>query len=100
MAEWNKAARTTYGLCYGVVSYTSYKTEADRDEAKAMCRAILEGQSVTSTKLLHLLFMTHDENQNFTWAFLLVPLVIFWVLGATIIGTARWIRRGFQRSKA
>jgi hypothetical protein len=101
MAEWNRMARTTYELCYGmVVSNTSYKTEADRDQAKAFCLATLEEGSMAPTKLLHLLFTTHDENQNIAWIILLVPLAILWVLGATIIGTARWIRRGFQSSKA
>ena len=37
-----------------------------------MCLAILGEQSMTPTKLLHLLFTTHDENQNIASIILLV----------------------------
>ena len=85
--------------------YHDFKNEKETPEKKALKSAVIAFHSGEPIAVLDfgrvnaMNATTHDENQNIMWIILLGPLVIFWVLGATIIGAARWIQRGFQRSK-
>jgi hypothetical protein len=98
VADMNQTAFRVLGMCYSAGS-SSDQTDFDRTQREATCNAQLEEMTWSTQKLFNTLF-TYNKDRGVLWAMLLVPLVIFWLFEAVIIGTVRWVRRGFRRSTA
>ncbi len=92
MVHANQSADRLYAMCLS----RTYNNKAGAD-LETRCRAQFEEQSMTPQKLLNLLFAA-NKDQITVWTFLLVPLVVFWLLGWIVLGTCRWVSRGFKRA--
>lgn len=94
MVDANQSANRVSEMCY---STAFSKSGADLETEKSRCLAQLAELSMTPQKLLNLFFAA-NKDQITLWTFLLVPLAGFWMLGWIVIGTCRWISRGFRRA--
>ena len=43
--------------------------------------------------------LSRAANEPFTWALMFVPVAALWIIGGIVIGTLRWIGRGFGKTQ-
>lgn len=106
IGDTNATANRVYSMClsheWSLTGRTDYKV------AEAKCLPIFDELGMSVPKLLNTLFTESNEprmgsgwpGRAALWGMLLIPLVIFWLLGGLISRTVRWVARGFQHSKA
>jgi hypothetical protein len=99
MADQNRRASDIYGMCfetayrrYGPAGYEP--KPAEFTIAKQQCAETLEKLDMPPSKLWDAL-MGQDKDSGDLRALIFRPLALFWIIGAAVISTFRWVRRGF-----
>lgn len=70
-------------------------SDAERTAKLEQCRQ--SADYMTASKLSHE-FLAFDSASAFLWLLLIVPIGAFWVAAGALLGTVRWIRKGFAES--
>jgi hypothetical protein len=66
--------------------------------ASQRCQETYWREGMPSDRFIETLLLQRGHQSLTVWAFILTPLALLWLVGSSIIGTARWIRRGFVGS--
>jgi hypothetical protein len=66
--------------------------------AEQRCEQSFDTMRMTPAKLLRLLVGRDGEETLTIWAIMLVPIAVFWVVGAGGFAAVRWMQRGPPRS--
>jgi hypothetical protein len=101
MADSNRRASDFYTWCRSIESkFASDKRSSGRDDLAETTEQQHEkcwrsARFMTPTVMAHTLIAGNVDTVAL-WSLMLVPLVIFWIIGGLIFATMRWVRRGFK----
>jgi hypothetical protein len=70
---------------------TTVFSELSSDQILHKCNQLADFMSLS--------YFVSGTDVRFFWAFILISLALFWILGGVIFWTVRWIRRGFTNAK-
>jgi hypothetical protein len=104
MVSTNQNASVFYSLCRKIKYDTasSYRAAGQSDLADATDKGAHEEcwkpAGFTSASKMASDLVAGDAQAAILWAFILVPVVLFWLVGGAVFGIVRWIRRGFASS--
>jgi len=105
VVDTNQHADAFYFLCRKIKYDTAsrYRDTGKSDVADAMDKRAHEecwepaGHMSPSKMASDLL--AGDSKSAIMWAFILAPIILFWLIGGAIFGITRWIRKGFANSR-
>jgi len=92
--DTNTRAVDAYGSCYSGASSIQYPNEADRQRQLDWCHSLLESMQFKWETIRY----ANESDTGVAALMYFGPLVAFWLVGRTILGTIRWIGRGFRRA--
>ena len=67
--------------------------------AERRCARSFDNMRMSPGKLMRLLLGREGEETLTVWTVILVPIVLFWLVGGATFATVRWIRRRFASSE-
>jgi hypothetical protein len=65
--------------------------------AERRCARSFDNSRMSPGKLMRLLLGREGEETLTVWTVILVPILLFWLVGTATFATVRWIRRRFAR---
>jgi hypothetical protein len=80
-----------YSACYG--DALSEKNPSERQGHENYCAHMRDISTVSFSD-----DVSRSMNDPWTWIMLLAPIASLWIVGSIVIGTLRWISRGFRKS--
>ncbi len=89
----NQQAFVNFRACLRVVEHLQSDNVAA--EASQRCQETYRREGMSTDRLLKILLLQGGDGSLDVWAFILTPVALLWLVGTAIIGTARWVRRGF-----
>jgi hypothetical protein len=94
----NRAAGEYYRQCIpdaGIHGGTFNREDFEKDMQR--CAATEREWAISPARIMQdLLFQGDSSEGQLLWGMILVPIVIFWIIGGIVFATLRWIGRGFS----
>jgi hypothetical protein len=90
----NSRAEEDMEVC---VKYAVMNNTGDRENARIAECGEAYSRSLTTLPRLMTEFLTAGPDRLVFWSITLVPIVALWIIGSIVIGTLRWIGRGFGK---
>jgi hypothetical protein len=101
MVDTNNTAGVVYQSCIrsADLAFEAGGFEGDNPgelkAAERRCARSFYKMRMSPGKLVGLLLGREGEETLTVWTTILVPVVLFWLVGVAALATVRWIRRGF-----
>jgi hypothetical protein len=65
------------------------------------CLKVYTASSIAPQQVLRLLALKEDKQRGFVlWAFMLIPIIVFWIAARFAIGAVDWLHQVFSRRDA
>ena len=104
MVDTNNTAEAVYQSCIrsADLAFEPGGFEGDNPGelkvAERQCARSYYNMRMSPGKLMRLLLGKEGEETLIVWTIVLVPIILFWLVGGATFATVRWIRRGIKSS--
>jgi|PersoiStandDraft_1058852.scaffolds.fasta_scaffold126347_1 hypothetical protein len=105
MVDTNNTAEAVYQSCIrsADLAFEPGGFEGDNPgelkSAERRCARSYNNMRMSPRKLMRLLLGREGEETLTVWTMILVPIVLFWLVGGATFATVRWIRRRLASSE-